>query len=423
MGDRFDQRNVRIENIAKDIFCVAGGTDAEHFHFCALRLHLLAQLVEHLDRVLNRIAIRQLIGLAENLAVLAQQDSFGRSGTAVDSNKSRHYLSRRKSRRDELLPAVSRPKLLQFIAAGDQTLAAGDSFLLGAAVLDVPAQFFGAEIPAHFPLFVLAKLNRSKGCEVLRIFGNLDQIFRRRAFRDLHFALFPHARDVSLPGFAHAADEAVRAAQQQHVGAQSVAARQHAQILQDDGLEEGGHQFVRGRAGFLQAIDVGLSKNAALAGNLMQLDAVISLVGKLGCGNLELRVDLVDDRARSARALVVHRRNLLFSSRLLIVFEDDDLRILASQLDDGIHLGVQLLDRQRHSVHFLHEFGADHLGQRAAAGAGDEDPRRLRRHARFRFHPLQELKHLFRLACLVALIILPEDGIVCGVNNDGLHRR
>ena len=86
---------------------------------------------------------------------------------------------------------------------------------------------------------------------------------------------------LCLPGFAHAADEAVRAAQQQHVRAQRVAARQHAEVLQHDGVEQRGHQLVRRHALFLQAVDIGLGEHAALAGDVMQLDPVVAQVAQL----------------------------------------------------------------------------------------------------------------------------------------------
>ena len=39
------------------------------------------------------------------------------------------------------------------------------------------------------------------------------------------------------------------------------------------------------------------------------------------------------------------------------------------------------------------------------------------------FHPLQELERLLRLLGLVALIVLPENLVGRGFDDDGLHRR
>ena len=70
MRDRFHQRHVCVQHIFEDVFGVAGRSHAENLERRALALDLLAQLLEHLDRVLDRIAIRKLIGLAKNFAVL-----------------------------------------------------------------------------------------------------------------------------------------------------------------------------------------------------------------------------------------------------------------------------------------------------------------------------------------------------------------
>ena len=66
------------------------------------------------------------------------------------------------------------------------------------------------------------------------------------------------------------------------MGTQRMSARQHAQILQDDGFKQRCHQLVGRRACLLQTVDICFGKHAAFAGNLVQLDAVVGLIGKLG---------------------------------------------------------------------------------------------------------------------------------------------
>ena len=140
---------------------------------------------------------------------------------------------------------------------------------------------------------------------------------------------------------------------------QRVAARQHRQVLPDDRLEQRRHQLVRRHAHLLQAVDVGLGEHAALAGHRVQLEAVVAHVAELLGGDPQLGVDLVDDRAGAAGALVVHRRDLLLPAGLRVFLEDDDLGVLAAQLDDRADLRVELLDRQRDGVDLLDELGAD----------------------------------------------------------------
>ena len=61
---------------------------------------------------------------------------------------------------------------------------------------------------------------------------------------------------------------------------------------------------------------------------------MVALVPELLCGNFQLGIDLVDDCACTSGTLVVHRRNFLFASRFLVIFEDDDLRVLPTEFDD-----------------------------------------------------------------------------------------
>jgi hypothetical protein len=56
--DGFDQSDVRVEDILQNVLGISGCRDSKNFQLRVLRLHLAAQTLEHLDRVLNRIAIR-----------------------------------------------------------------------------------------------------------------------------------------------------------------------------------------------------------------------------------------------------------------------------------------------------------------------------------------------------------------------------
>ena len=161
----------------------------------------------------------------------------------------------------------------------------------------------------------LAEFHRADGGEVLRVVGRADQVFRRHAFRQRRVALFPDLGNVALPAIAHALDVAVRTAQQQHHRLQRVAARQHRKVLHHDGFEQRGHQLVGRNAHLLQAVDVGFREHAALAGHRVQLQSLVAHLAELVRRNAQLGVDLVDDRARAAGALIVHRRNLLLAAR------------------------------------------------------------------------------------------------------------
>ena len=75
--DGFDQGNVSFEDILQDVLGVAGSPDSQNLKVRVLCFHLLAQVFEHVDSVLDGIAVRKLIGLAENVSVFIQQDGLG----------------------------------------------------------------------------------------------------------------------------------------------------------------------------------------------------------------------------------------------------------------------------------------------------------------------------------------------------------
>ena len=72
--DGFNQGDIGLQHIFQNIFRVARRGHAKHFHLRALGLHLAAKTFEHVNGVLNRIAIRELVRLAQNVAILVQQD-------------------------------------------------------------------------------------------------------------------------------------------------------------------------------------------------------------------------------------------------------------------------------------------------------------------------------------------------------------
>src|SRR5690348_15279661 len=147
-----------------------------------------------------------------------------------------------------------------------------------------------APIAANTIVFTFPELNRTNGREILGVLRDLDQVFRFGTLWDFDFGLLPHAWNVRLPRFAHATNETVGAAQQQDMWPQGVATRKYAQILEHNRIEERCHQFIRRSADFLQAVDVRFGEHTALASDLVQLNAVISLLAEFLGGNFELGV-------------------------------------------------------------------------------------------------------------------------------------
>ena len=69
MGNGFDQRNIRADDIPQRVFRVSGCRGSQHFDRGALRFNLAAQLLEDFDGVFDRIALGELVGPGENLAL------------------------------------------------------------------------------------------------------------------------------------------------------------------------------------------------------------------------------------------------------------------------------------------------------------------------------------------------------------------
>ena len=65
-----NERYIGVQDVFENILSIAGGGYPEHLHLGALRLDLSAQLLEHVDGVLDGIAARQLVGLAQHIAGL-----------------------------------------------------------------------------------------------------------------------------------------------------------------------------------------------------------------------------------------------------------------------------------------------------------------------------------------------------------------
>ena len=424
VGDRFDQGAVRADHVLEDVLGVAGGACAENFQRAALPDDLLLELADDVDGVLDRVALGELIGLGDDVLVGVEQDAFGAGRAAVQSQEGAHVRSRLELFLRPMRFLVALLERGQILGAGAEPLAAGGLLLFDSPLGDVPDQLVAALVDRRVGIFLDlngGELDRADGGEVLGVLGDDDELFGRLAFGQLDATFLPDHRNVVHPAVAHALDVAVGAAEQEHLGAQRVAAGQHRHVLLNDGLEQRGHQLVGRHALLLQAVDVGFGEDAALAGDRVQLDPEVAHLAELLGRDLELGVDLVDDRAGSAGTLVVHRRDLLFLAGLLILFEDDDLGVLAAELDDGLDIGVEFFDGQRDGVDFLNEAPAEARGDRARTGAGHEDAKGVLRNAvEVRFDLFEKLDALFRLLGVVALIVLPEDLIRRRIDDDGL---
>ena len=240
------QRHVGMQNIFQNVFRIAGRGDAQHFQLGALRFHLPAQVLEHLNRVLNRIAVRELIGLAEDVAVFIQQHRLGRSRAAIDADKAADRLPFWNAAGVNFFRRYASLKTSSSSGFSDQALAAGLRLFLLPSELDVVNQLVvAADSSRRSRLRCLPNSIAPSAAKYCAFCGTL---IRSSGFAPSGIATL---RSFHMRGMfaCHAsrmpANKTVRPAQQQHVRPQRVAARQHAQVLQHDRFEQRSHQLVR----------------------------------------------------------------------------------------------------------------------------------------------------------------------------------
>ena len=91
--------------------------------------------------VLDRIAARKLVSLAEDVAVLVDQHGLGRGGATVDADEAFDHLSGREGGRDEFLLGVAALEVVELFRRFRQRLGAALlGFFLDTAFGDVPLQ-------------------------------------------------------------------------------------------------------------------------------------------------------------------------------------------------------------------------------------------------------------------------------------------
>src|SRR5207249_7747143 len=123
--------------VFQNVLCVTRRSYPQHFQPRILGFHLLAQVLKHFDGVLDWIAVRELIGLAQNVAFFVQQNSFRGCGTSIDSYKAGDRRATLEIGRHEFLPPVRLLESLQFGLIFDQTTRTRLGLLFLPTVLDL----------------------------------------------------------------------------------------------------------------------------------------------------------------------------------------------------------------------------------------------------------------------------------------------
>ncbi len=423
VGHRFHQGHVGADDVAQGVLGVTGGRRPQHLDPGPLRLDLAAELFQDLDRVLDGVPPGELVRPGQDLPLGGQEDRLGGGRPAVDADEAPGDVPGGKHRRHERRGSVGREERGHLLLrAGQRRDPVAVPAATARAVGEQGPHLFRPQVTPDFRLLVPAELDGPQRPVIFGVLRRPDPVLGPRPLRDLDPALPPHQRDVVHPRFPHPGDEGVRPPQKQHVGQERVAAREHLQVLDHEGLEQGGHQFLGRDPLFLQAVDVGFGEHAAFAGHRVQADPVVMEPGQVGQGDAQLHADLVDDRTGAPGALVVHRGELLGGAVLGLLAQDDDLGVLPPDFHEGGGLRAAPFHRQRGGQHLLDELGPDQLREHGSAGPGGEHPPVAGPEARFPLHALQEIEQGLQLARLVPAVVLPQDRVGFRIGHHGLDR-
>lgn len=175
---------------------------------------------------------------------------------------------------------------------------------------------------------------------------------------------------------------------------------------------------------FYEIHDIRLGKDAAFGSDMVQLRIVKTQPAYFVCRHPYFDHALVNRGARTGCAFVIHRGKRLLIARFFVLLENDNLRILSSELDDAPDIGMEMLHGHRDRIDLLHKFRTDMRSDRSAAGARREDTDIFRLHIReFVADGHQQLQHFFCLLRMMALIIRPYNLLAVRIHHGRFDRR
>ena len=133
-----------------------------------------------------------------------------------------------------------------------------------------------------------------------------------------------------------------------------------------DCLKDAGSDVLPPCALIQEGLDVRLGENTAAGGDGIHFFRTECHLIQLVYADIQQRCHLVDKSARTAGTAAVHA---LFHT----AGKEDDLGILAAQLNDGIGFGTAFLDGEKCGVDFLHKGQLRRLRQPQTGRTGDAD--------------------------------------------------
>ena len=421
--DGLDDVHVGQHALLKNIGGVTGRPEPDDLQSGPVGLDLASQALEELLGVQNRVALGELIGLADDVALFVHEDGLRGRRAAIQADDRADHLAGRELRRHEPGDRIGRAEDREFVRRPHQGRARGLAQPGLAAVQHVVPQPFEPCVSTDLGALGEAIDAGAERGVVLGILRDEDGLLDGAVPRPVEVPLFPDLGDSQTPAGLKKRQKRVRAAEEQDARLQGRAARQHGQVLQHDGIGQRAENLLRVHAALHEVDDVGLGEDATFRRHVVEFAGVEGDLADLLGREPHLEHALVDGRARPRGALVVHRR----VGRLPAVgplLEHDDLGVLPAELDHRSDVRMQVLYGEGDRVDLLDELRPDALAQGQGARAGQEDPPRASirvRESRLDLH--QHLEDLLGLFRLVALVVAEEDLERSRVEGDDLDGR
>ena len=344
VGNGLYLARVRAQGLDKDALAVARGG---HVANGAALGHGVVDAVHDVARGAQDVTVVVAVPGVEKLALLAHHGALHGGGAGVDANEDAATVAGQVALGHDLL-VVALLELLVVVLGGKERVQALDLRALDVLQLLERADDLGK---GH-ALLGLARQRGAGGNEEVRVFGD-------------HAVLLVEV-ECDVEAAAQLGEVLQRAAEKCHIALDGVAAGKARDGLRDHGLEDRGGHVLGAGALVEQRLDVGLGKDAAAAGDGVDLRGALGqLVQAHGVG-LEEGCHLVDEGARAAGAGAVH-------ALLDAVVKVDDLGVLAAQLDGDVGLGDEGLHGALGRDDLLDKLEVEPLGKQHAARAGDRD--------------------------------------------------
>ena len=391
VGDGLDLAGVGLERLDEDALAVARGG---HMTDGAALGEMVVDVVHDLARGAENVAVVVVVPGVEQLARLADHGGLHRGRARVDADEHAAVVAVEGALGHDL-GVMAGLEVLVVLLGGEERVQARDLGSLGVTeVVEAVDDLGEGDVAVR-----LAGEGGTRGDEEVGVFGD-DAVLLVEVER-------------LVEALAKRGEVLERAAEERDVAADGVAAGEAGDRLVGDGLEDGGSDVLAGGALVEQGLDVGLGKDAAAAGDGIDVRGTLrELVEAHGVG-LHERGHLVDEGARAAGAGAVH-------ALLDAVVEVDDLGVLAAELDGAVGLRDERLHGALGGDDLLDELEVEPLGEKHAAGAGDRDA-----HGRVAEDALGLLEDLAR-RCLdvgVVAFVVGIDEVAALVDDGQLDRR